>query len=272
VRRSKRPGHVLPRGPWGWIGASGLAIICIGAYFAGSPLLWPGSPTVVPNPGAHQTTKAENNGSEQDVRAKAEAEATRLADAGQFKREQEYKADAAANAKVEDDRRQAEAEAKRRAEEEAARRDPALSVSPGSGQTFRDRLADGNPCPMCPEMVVAPANSFTMGSPASEPERTNGEVEVRVTIARSFAVGKFAVNVTTSSFTANWNASQGATDYRIDVSTSSSFSVFSTIDIGNALSRTTTGLSTRTSYYYRVRAYDSAGASANSNTITVTTR
>ncbi len=32
------------------------------------------------------------------------------------------------------------------------------------GETFRD-------CPDCPEMVVIPAGSFMMGSPASEPER-----------------------------------------------------------------------------------------------------
>jgi hypothetical protein len=49
------------------------------------------------------------------------------------------------------------------------------------------------PCPMCPAMVMAPAGSFTMGSPTSEPERTNGQIQVSVTIARPFAVGKFAV-------------------------------------------------------------------------------
>jgi hypothetical protein len=37
--------------------------------------------------------------------------------------------------------------------EEAARRDPALSVRPGSGESFRDRPADGQSCPECPEMV-----------------------------------------------------------------------------------------------------------------------
>ena len=48
-------------------------------------------------------------------------------------------------------------------------------------------------CPECPEMVVVPAGEFTMGSPASEPERSDDETQVRVTIARPFAVGKFAV-------------------------------------------------------------------------------
>jgi formylglycine-generating enzyme required for sulfatase activity len=67
----------------------------------------------------------------------------------------------------------------------SAQRDPALSVEPGSGQSFRDRRADGQPCPWCPEMVVVPAGTFTMGS---APEQ-----EVFVNIAVPFAVGKFAV-------------------------------------------------------------------------------
>jgi formylglycine-generating enzyme required for sulfatase activity len=44
-------------------------------------------------------------------------------------------------------------------------------------------------CDKCPEMVVVPAGPFTMGSPATE----NDEARVPVTIARPFAVGKFAV-------------------------------------------------------------------------------
>ena len=73
------------------------------------------------------------------------------------------------------------------AEEEARRRNPALTVTPGSGQSFRD-------CPTCPEMVVVPAGRFTMGSPASESERQNVEGPQRqVTITRPFAVGKFEV-------------------------------------------------------------------------------
>jgi formylglycine-generating enzyme required for sulfatase activity len=72
-------------------------------------------------------------------------------------------------------------------------RDPALSVTPGSGQSFIDRLADGQPCPQCPEMVVAPAGNFEMGSPTDEPGRQEGETQIPVEIARPFAVGKFAV-------------------------------------------------------------------------------
>jgi formylglycine-generating enzyme required for sulfatase activity len=69
---------------------------------------------------------------------------------------------------------------------DAARRDPALSVVPGSGKSFRD-------CQACPEMVVVPAGHFTMGSPANEPNRFGEELQVLVSIARPFAVGVFAV-------------------------------------------------------------------------------
>ena len=50
------------------------------------------------------------------------------------------------------------------------------------GKTFRD-------CPECPEMVVVPAGSFTMGSPAPEDEGP----QHRVTISQPFAVGKYEV-------------------------------------------------------------------------------
>ncbi|MCY4319624.1 MAG: SUMF1/EgtB/PvdO family nonheme iron enzyme [Alphaproteobacteria bacterium] len=56
-----------------------------------------------------------------------------------------------------------------------------------AGETFRD-------CEFCPEMVVVPAGSFTMGSPPSEVGRDDYEGPQRVvTISRSFAVGKYEV-------------------------------------------------------------------------------
>src|SRR5947207_10785144 len=49
-------------------------------------------------------------------------------------------------------------------------------------------------CEQCPEMVVVPAGSFLMGSPANEPERDREEgPQHRVTIAKALAVGKFSV-------------------------------------------------------------------------------
>jgi formylglycine-generating enzyme required for sulfatase activity len=78
--------------------------------------------------------------------------------------------------------------------QEPARRDPALSVKPGSGASFRD-------CPDCPEMVVVPPGRFTMGSPPGEEGRIDREGPPRqVTITRPFAVGKFEVTF------AEWDA------------------------------------------------------------------
>ena len=69
-----------------------------------------------------------------------------------------------------------------------------IPVKPGSGESFRD-------CPDCPEMVVAPAGSFAMGSPETEPDRMAQEgPQHRVTFAEPFAVGRFAVTF------AEWDA------------------------------------------------------------------
>ncbi|MBR1279006.1 SUMF1/EgtB/PvdO family nonheme iron enzyme [Bradyrhizobium sp. AUGA SZCCT0283] len=86
-------------------------------------------------------------------------------------------------------------------EEDAARSDPALTVEPGSGQSFLDQLTDGKPCTTCPEMVVVPAGSFMMGSPVRELGHDDIEGPQRkVTIARPVAVGKYEVTF------AEWDA------------------------------------------------------------------
>ncbi len=66
-------------------------------------------------------------------------------------------------------------------------------IKPGSGGSFKD-------CPNCPEMVIAPAGNFTMGSPQDEPEHQSDETQHTVKIARPFAVGRFAVTF------AEWDA------------------------------------------------------------------
>ena len=63
-------------------------------------------------------------------------------------------------------------------------------IKPGTGKNFKD-------CPDCPEMVIAPSGSFTMGSPSDEPERERLRAGIEspqheVSIAKPFAVGRYS--------------------------------------------------------------------------------
>lgn len=84
-----------------------------------------------------------------------------------------------------------------------------------------------------------------------------------------------ATLVVQSSFNANWSTSPGATGYRLDVATNSGFtnylSGYSDKDIGNVTSFPIIGLTARTTYYYRLRAYNTGGTSGGTNTVTVKT-
>ena len=59
-------------------------------------------------------------------------------------------------------------------------------IQPGSGEVFKD-------CPDCPELVAVPAGDFMMGAAAGEVASSQPEDQVRVSIVKPFAVGRFAV-------------------------------------------------------------------------------
>jgi hypothetical protein len=89
-------------------------------------------------------------------------------------------------------------------------------------------------------------------------------------------VATAATNIQSTSFSANWNASAGATGYRLDVATDSGFTSFVTgynnLDVGNVLTYSvSSNIFPGTTYYYRVRAYNGNGTSGSSNTINLTT-
>jgi phosphodiesterase/alkaline phosphatase D-like protein len=83
-----------------------------------------------------------------------------------------------------------------------------------------------------------------------------------------------ASNVTWNSFTARWRSVAGAIDYRLDVARDSLFTnyVYQDLSVGNVTGFAVTGLSPNTTYYYRVRAYNGCGTSANSSVKTVLTK
>ena len=93
--------------------------------------------------------------------------------------------------------------------------------------------------------------------------------------APSAPVANPATFVASHSFRANWRSVSGATGYALDVATNNSFTSYvpgyQNLNVGNTLSRSVTGLSASTTYYYRVRAFNGSGASSNSNVVTVST-
>jgi formylglycine-generating enzyme required for sulfatase activity len=69
-----------------------------------------------------------------------------------------------------------------------------LCVKPGTGESFKD-------CADCPEMVIAPAGSFTMGTPeAEEGHQASESLQHEVRISKPFAAGRFSVTF------AQWDA------------------------------------------------------------------
>ncbi|MEI6211018.1 MAG: C25 family cysteine peptidase [bacterium] len=82
-----------------------------------------------------------------------------------------------------------------------------------------------------------------------------------------------AVAITDNRFTARWTAAESATNYLLDVSPSGTFagyaSGYQNRGLGNATAGLVTGLTDRTTYYFRLRAANGHGSSTNSNTIVV---
>lgn len=83
--------------------------------------------------------------------------------------------------------------------------------------------------------------------------------------------GLTASTVEGNSFTASWNAVTGATDYLIDVSTNTTFTAllpgFSAVSTSGSTNFVVSGLSSLTTYYFRVRA---VGITCNVNSATAT--
>ena len=69
-----------------------------------------------------------------------------------------------------------------------------LKVLSGSDEAALKQKSDFRECEKCPEMIVVPGGSFMMGATESGSKRASAEASRhKVTFARAFAVGRFAV-------------------------------------------------------------------------------
>lgn len=102
---------------------------------------------------------------------------------------------------------------------------------------------------------------------ASEPIRTTTYPET--------PVGLLATDHNALTFTANWQVTEGARAYRIDVSTDAEFSEiltnYNNRNVGNSASFEIGGLESGRTYYYRIRAEAGVRTSVSSNIIAATT-
>ncbi len=84
-----------------------------------------------------------------------------------------------------------------------------------------------------------------------------------------------ASNFTCTSFDANWTNLPSATTYFLDVSTDAAFGSFvtgySSLNVGNFITKNITGLTQNSTYYYRVKVLNGCDTSTFSNTISVVT-
>ncbi len=88
-------------------------------------------------------------------------------------------------------------------------------------------------------------------------------------------VATAAANITSTSFSANWNAVISANRYYLDIATDAGFVNmligYNNRDVANVTTFSVTGVSKNTPYYYRVRSNNATGTSGSSNTISMST-
>ncbi len=118
---------------------------------------------------------------------------------------------------------------------------------------------------------VIPYNAGCQGGPLY---KTTGILSVSKATCAFAPTGESASSIDGNSFLATWNSVPGATDYQVDVSTSSTFATslpaYTNFLTGGPTSLLITGLTPLTNYYFRIRAVG-ANCSLDSAAGTATT-
>jgi hypothetical protein len=149
-----------------------------------------------------------------------------------------------------------------------------IDIARDSG--FTDYVSSNTLLPSTPTTYIAegltPGATFHIRIRAQNSESTSANSSVLVattTIDPPFPpIQPTATNVTSTSFTANWNVVFSATSYRVDIARDSGFTNVVAANLpANTNSQLFSGLTSNTTYYVRVRAVNAGGTSSNSPTL-----
>ena len=156
-----------------------------------------------------------------------------------------------------------------------------LNNLPATGTWMLTRIPDGKTTAgtgTSTTLTGLPAGSFTFSVAAAtgckSPESGVVAIAATSSLPAAPAVGA-ATNITQTTLSANWSSLPNALGYSLDVATDAGFNNylpgFANKDLGNVTTYTVTGLSAKTNYFYRIRAYNLCGSGNNSATATAST-
>ena len=147
----------------------------------------------------------------------------------------------------------------------------------GSGTIYWQNTTSGGTSTATPStsQLVSASGTYYFRAQSAGCWGTQGSATVTINTVPSAPAPSAGSGATTTSITANWVMSAGATGYYLDVATDFGFtsivSGYNNLSVGNVLTYNVTGLASGTTFYYRVRAANGCGSSTTFGVTTYAT-